>query len=105
MCAKHGDEFIAWKCMFCCSEALFVCGEGSFCEHCHEKGRKFEDCKGKNCPLGILHPPPSENAKLSMMPLGCSVCRADRIDKTNVAKRQMRLNAKADKARRALKAE
>ena len=87
MCEKHGDEYIAWKCMFCCSEALFVCGGGSayYCEHCHDVGRKFEDCKGRNCPLGILHPPPSANVKLSAMPLGCSACRADRINQFSVA--------------------
>ena len=119
--------------MFCCSEALFVCGGGSayYCEHCHDVGRKFEDCKGKNCPLGILHPPPSANVKLSAMPLGCSACRADRINQFSVAEvddteerkwtgwqeyirdrqshdpefRQMRLNAIAEKALRALNAE
>ena len=64
--------------MFCCSEALFVCGGGRFyyCEHCHDRERKYEDCFGVNCPLGVAHPPPSDKVKLSAMPLGCSACRA-----------------------------
>lgn len=33
MCEKHGNEFVDWKCMFCCSIALFYCsgGTGSYC--------------------------------------------------------------------------
>ena len=76
------------------------------------------------------HPPPSDNVKISAMPLGCSACRADRINVFSVAEgdnseitqfgdmdftngremasaefRQMRLNLIADKALRALRAE
>ena len=37
MCEKHGNEFVDWKCMFCCSIALFICsgGTGNYCTPCH----------------------------------------------------------------------
>lgn len=37
ICDKHGNEFIDWKCMFCCSIALFFCerGNGQYCTPCH----------------------------------------------------------------------
>ena len=37
MCEIHGNEFIDWKCMFCCSVALFACtgGTGFYCTPCH----------------------------------------------------------------------
>ena len=85
-CAKHGDEFITWKCMWCCSEALFRCCGNNyyFCEECHDVGKKWEDCKGVNCPLGVPHPPIGDNKMISAMPLGCSVCRSEAIEKYNV---------------------
>jgi len=32
-CEEHGNEFIDWKCMYCCSMAIFICVGGSmyFC--------------------------------------------------------------------------
>ena len=37
MCEQHGNEFVDWKCMFCCSIALFICaaGTGNYCTPCH----------------------------------------------------------------------
>ena len=37
MCEKHGNEFIDFKCMYCCSMAVFMCSRGSnyFCTPCH----------------------------------------------------------------------
>mmetsp|Transcript_10738 Transcript_10738/g.13414 ORF Transcript_10738/g.13414 Transcript_10738/m.13414 type:complete len:90 (-) Transcript_10738:416-685(-) len=37
MCEKHGNEFVDWKCMYCCSIALFICagGTGNYCTPCH----------------------------------------------------------------------
>jgi hypothetical protein len=62
MCDKHGNEFVDWKCMFCCSIALFYCagGTGHYCTPCHNdamnggKHHAKTKCKGgKECPLGI----------------------------------------------------
>ena len=37
-CEKHGDEHIDWKCMFCCSVAVWHCfGTHFFCERCHNE--------------------------------------------------------------------
>ena len=35
-CKKHGANFIDWKCMFCCSIAVYFCGGNKwYCEKCH----------------------------------------------------------------------
>ena len=55
----HGDQFIDWKCQWCCSVAIFNCAGGTLwmCDRHHTKGPKVvEDCGGKNCPLNIPHP-------------------------------------------------
>jgi E3 ubiquitin-protein ligase MYCBP2 len=91
-CAKHGKEFIEFKCRFCCSIAVWFCfGTTHFCEPCHNNhsrlcSTKKEEllkcpCKPKGrsgmpekldgpCPLGVDHPPHGEE-----FALGCGVCR------------------------------
>ena len=78
----HGAEFIDWKCMFCCSVALFNCGGKMwFCDRCHDEGgRKLRDCKGINCPLKVHHPPADRDVKKSGFPLGCSLCRSEHLE-------------------------
>ena len=90
-CAKHGDDYLEWKCRYCCSVAIWFCfGTTHFCEPCHNK---YEDCQrnaeeGKmahcpvgpvniqlegsasDCPLRCKHPPTGGE-----YPLGCGVCR------------------------------
>lgn len=42
-CPKHGKDFLAYKCKFCCNYASWFCwGNTHFCEPCHEK-----QCKGE----------------------------------------------------------
>ena len=61
MCEVHGNEFIDFKCMFCCSIALFVShgGKKFDCEPCIHNaldgGRKvMTECTGgPDCQLGI----------------------------------------------------
>jgi len=37
-CAKHGTEFIEFKCKFCCSISNWFCwGNTHFCEDCHKR--------------------------------------------------------------------
>ena len=42
ICNKgHGPEAIDWKCMFCCSVALFNCsGQHFYCDPCHQNPGK-----------------------------------------------------------------
>jgi len=88
MCEKHGNEFVDWKCMYCCSIALFICsgGTGNFCTPCHNDamaGRlhaKTQCTGGEGCPLGIpIHPVASSDPKKSKFPLGCSLCRSEKL--------------------------
>jgi E3 ubiquitin-protein ligase MYCBP2 len=90
-CAKHGREFIVWKCRFCCSEALFFCfGTTHFCSTCHdrpgecqemERSSRLPKCPAgplgkalpggvRECPLKGAHPDPGTE-----FVLGCSICR------------------------------
>lgn len=97
-CAKHGDEFVEWKCQFCCSTAVFFCfGTTHFCVKCHDhhsemqqmrdsgklphcpsgpRGKQLEGHPGpEDCPLGIHHPPHGTE-----FCLGCGVCRNAKRD-------------------------
>jgi len=78
----HDPQYIDWKCMYCCSVALFNCHGGTnwFCDRCHsEGGKKLRDCGGKKCPLNVPHPPASKDHKKSAFALGCSLCRSDHL--------------------------
>ena len=89
----HGPEYIDWKCMFCCSVALFNCNGGGlwFCDRCHNEGGKvIRDCGGKNCPLKLPHPPASNDFKKSAFPLGCSLCRSDHLVEYDEAQEAIR---------------
>ena len=86
-CAKHGKKQIDWKCMYCCSTALFHCfGTHFMCNPCHElvcRGLPvpLRDCHGVNCPLGIAHPPPCHDPrKGGVFPLGCGICRSEKLE-------------------------
>ena len=81
----HGTDFIDWKCIFCCSVALFLCGGVTwFCDRCHNEAiarkQKVRDCFGKNCPLKVPHPRANKDAKKSSFPLGCSLCRSEHLE-------------------------
>lgn len=37
-CSKHGNDYIEFKCKFCCASAVWFCwGTTHFCESCHSK--------------------------------------------------------------------
>ena len=87
-CEKHGNADIDWKCMFCCSVAVWHCfGTHYFCDRCHteycNRGCRVElrDCGGKDCPLGIPHPPAHSDPAKSSFPLGCGLCRSEKLEK------------------------
>ena len=78
-CAKHGTDYIDFKCKYCCSIAMWFCwGTTHFCDPCHNvAGRNVNAvCKGKGkCDLGPQledHPPNGEE-----FALGCNMCRSD----------------------------
>jgi len=100
-CDKHGKEQIDWKCMYCCSTALFCCfGTHYMCEPCHDEYNRsmnppLKDCHGKNCPLGIAHPPPSKDPRQGgVFPLGCGICRSEKLEM--LAKREIKQVSSAE---------
>ena len=81
-CEKHGSQQIDWKCNYCCSVAVFHCfGTTYFCERCHNEASNpvTRDCGGVNCPLGVPHPPAGPNLRESTFPLGCGICRSEKL--------------------------
>jgi len=71
--------------MYCCSVALYHCfGTTYFCDRCHDEFCNFEkvkvrDCNGQNCPLGVPHPKGGSNYKITAFPLGCGLCRSEKL--------------------------
>lgn len=85
-CPKHKDEYMVYKCRYCCTPAIWFCfGHTHFCEPCHNQAyalthgpnheymaKEVPVCKGKDtCPLGIDHPHVEE------MALWCGACREE----------------------------
>jgi len=69
-CAKHGTQYVEFKCRYCCDVATFFCfGHTHFCESCHKKWvagayqrpaslvQKCK-CKVKHAINGTTVPPP-----------------------------------------------
>ena len=97
-CEKHGDAQIDWKCMYCCSTALYRCfGTHYFCYRCHEEYMQppwgtlqIRDCNGHDCPLGIPHPPAcADPRKGGVFPLGCGICRSEKLSILNSKVKQV----------------
>lgn len=74
-CPKHGAEFMAVKCDYCCNEALFRCGGSTmYCEPCHSPPTNIaKPCDPAKCPLGGRHP----QGKTSQWMMGCAACRCE----------------------------
>eukprot|EP00927_Polykrikos_kofoidii_P029232 TRINITY_DN25311_c0_g1_i1.p1 TRINITY_DN25311_c0_g1~~TRINITY_DN25311_c0_g1_i1.p1 ORF type:complete len:477 (-),score=68.91 TRINITY_DN25311_c0_g1_i1:243-1673(-) len=74
-CAKHGGEFMAIKCDYCCNEALFRCfGNTMYCTPCHTKlPRKAKVCDPETCPLRGHHP----QGRTKSWMMGCAACRGE----------------------------
>jgi len=88
MCARHGADFLEYKCRYCCSVAVFFCfGTTHFCGACHDDfqrvttiprtelpqcpaGPRAVQLTGDECPLHVQHPATGEE-----FALGCGVCR------------------------------
>ena len=83
ICETHGKTQIDWKCIYCCSVAVFHCfGTHYMCNRCHTgwngNGPEPRDCHGVDCPLGIAHPPASRNPREASFALGCGICRSEK---------------------------
>ena len=103
VCEIHGKAQIDWKCMYCCSTALFHCfGTHYMCNDCHNdymfkynySDPPVKDCHGINCPLGIPHPPPSQNPREGgCFSLGCGICRSEKAHLKTSAIQQVNVSA------------
>lgn len=75
VCDKHGNQYMEWKCKYCCNTAVWYCwGTTHFCELCHSPPRKSvrEECPGEeHCPLRGKHQPNGVE-----FAIGCAMCRA-----------------------------
>jgi E3 ubiquitin-protein ligase MYCBP2 len=82
-CAKHGSEYVEYKCKFCCKTSNWFCwGSTHFCDECHKNQvedrnfvntpkEKLPKCQGPGvCPSGGNH---GQNGEEKL--LGCSICR------------------------------
>lgn len=86
-CAKHGTEYLEFKCRFCCTTATFFCfGTTHFCKVCHDNhafvtalqpqqlpqcpaGPKATKLAGSDCPLHVSHARTGQE-----FILGCGLC-------------------------------
>lgn len=75
-CKLHKEEYIEFKCRFCCSIAAFFCwGTTHFCDRCHREWDKAPgQVKPKPCECSTPHPPNSKEASGEHC-FGCSLCR------------------------------
>lgn len=75
-CETHGNEYIEYKCKFCCNVAIWFCwGNTHFCEECHKKASTIAQVakdKLPKCTCTIKHPPNGEEFSL-----GCGLCTSD----------------------------
>ena len=79
-CDKHQQDYIQYKCNFCCNIAAYHCGGVCYyCMHCHDrKGPPGVKCTSKaDCPLGVEHPP---NGQQQAFGVGCGMCKELKIN-------------------------
>ena len=59
----------------------------------------LKDCHGVNCPLGVAHPPPNSNPRLGgVFPLGCGICRSEKLEVMKKYQMQMVANGQMDQS-------
>jgi len=78
-CTKHGQDYIEWKCKFCCQVACWFCwGNTHFCEKCHSQASKIAKVpvdQLPKCNCKVKHPPNGEEYCL-----GCYMCIIEPVD-------------------------
>ncbi|PRP86175.1 hypothetical protein PROFUN_05691 [Planoprotostelium fungivorum] len=75
-CPTHGNEYIEYKCKFCCSMAVWYCwGSTHFCEACHQQATVIS-VKPRHqlpaCNCNKKHPPNGEEYCM-----GCTMCHVN----------------------------
>jgi len=59
---KHGEQFVLWKCRFCCNLSTFFCwGSTHFCQNCHDRQVMFNMAQ-KPSIYSAIHLPQCRNA-------------------------------------------
>eukprot|EP00002_Diphylleia_rotans_P023517 TRINITY_DN4628_c0_g2_i4.p1 TRINITY_DN4628_c0_g2~~TRINITY_DN4628_c0_g2_i4.p1 ORF type:complete len:534 (-),score=81.74 TRINITY_DN4628_c0_g2_i4:58-1659(-) len=75
-CPIHGQEYIQYKCRYCCNLAVWFCfGNTHFCEQCHQRPYEISGMPPHQlprCNCSVRHPPNGQEFSL-----GCSLCRDD----------------------------
>ncbi|CAI2366961.1 unnamed protein product [Moneuplotes crassus] len=77
-CDIHGDQFIEWKCRYCCNYSRWFCfGTTHFCNRCHSHLKKtIYKCPGPpQCQIKMEHP--SDGKEFAM---GCGMCKNQRVE-------------------------
>eukprot|EP01089_Gocevia_fonbrunei_P014548 TRINITY_DN4002_c0_g1_i5.p2 TRINITY_DN4002_c0_g1~~TRINITY_DN4002_c0_g1_i5.p2 ORF type:complete len:321 (+),score=39.67 TRINITY_DN4002_c0_g1_i5:1283-2245(+) len=76
-CDIHGNEYIDYKCRYCCQVSVWYCwGTTHFCDTCHKKAAVVITSKKEElppCTCGGKHPPNGEGE----WSLGCGLCRME----------------------------
>eukprot|EP00347_Sterkiella_histriomuscorum_P011491 403372252 len=86
-CVHHGDEYIEYKCQFCCETAVWYCWGGTrMCEPCHNiAGENIPKiCNENTCPYKGQHP---ENGKHHSF--GCNLCKILETEKVEIPQETM----------------
>jgi E3 ubiquitin-protein ligase MYCBP2 len=75
-CPKHGQQYMEYKCKYCCNVAVWYCwGTTHFCDMCHSPPRKSVrvECPGEElCTLKLKHLPNGQE-----FAIGCALCRSN----------------------------
>jgi len=79
-CALHKDDYIEWKCRYCCTIARWYChGTTHYCEYCHNKWQeqqklalegKLVQCTPETCKLKNNHAKHGDE-----FAMGCGMCK------------------------------
>ncbi|GAB5362054.1 hypothetical protein AAMO2058_000765200 [Amorphochlora amoebiformis] len=93
-CPKHGKEWVAFKCRFCCNVSSWYCwGNTHFCTSCHRDGRwqKYvEHRSGKNkMELWEYEQCPGIQAQIDKLPKDISLEQKRKVCKEMISKSSM----------------
>eukprot|EP00347_Sterkiella_histriomuscorum_P015331 403357427 len=104
-CNNHGEEFIEYKCQFCCDIASWFCwGATRFCDPCHNIATFNipKICNPNSCKFNGNHPPNGQPHSF-----GCKLCKISEEEKQqdeapNIIEKQKELISKLLKKRLAI---
>ena len=76
ICQKHRNDFIEYKCRYCCNMASRFQSQTHLCEECYFNKPKIKECDKTICLFGGIHPPNGIE-----FCLGCFACKVENIKK------------------------